>query len=76
MRSMLPLLAYDVGAISERALGRPLTQIIDIASSNEELFQYFSEFHKMSHSKNQLADPKNSNYYTNGYMEFVISNGA
>ena len=76
MRSMLPLLAYDVGAISERALGRPLTQIIDIASSNEELFQYFSEFHKMSHSKNQLAEPKNSNYYTNGYMELVISNGT
>jgi hypothetical protein len=76
MRSMLPLLAYDVGAISERALGRPLTQIVDIASSNEELFQYFSELHKMSHSKNQLVEPKNSNYYTNGYMELVIPSGA
>jgi hypothetical protein len=71
MRSMLPLLAYDVGALSERALGRLHTKLIDIASSNQELFDYFTSFQTMSETNSSISEPANSDFYMQEYLDLI-----
>ncbi len=71
MRSMLPLLAYDVGAFSERVADRPLTILANGSLTSKELLDNFIAFQSMPKKENLMNEPANSDFYDRGYLELI-----